>query len=534
MIQLAGYFTVLLHAAALIGMAASVGVFVFCALVLRPAAGGTAGAAESRLLRFAVVGALLTAAALAGMLLLGPWSLADGGAWPIREYLATGFARASVTRLALVLGCAGALFWLGRRPDSAPRRALVAACMAAMVFSGAWTVHAVSRLHDVLPLMVATTAHQLAAVVWTGGVMALLVCRNACRPGQGNTTLWPRLLARFSPLGMLCVAVIIAAGVYVASHYVGDPASIYGTGYGVMVVAKVLLLATALTLATLNLLHTRRWRASGDRRDIATRVPVFIEVELVVLLAILLLGASVAATPPAADMQTERATVAEVLDTIAPKRPRLTPPDHAALLADYSSPLEFFEPSTAMNRAQSNFNHNASGAFVLLIGVLAILHRLGLADWARHWPLLFLPFAAFLQVIVQPTGWPLGNEGFFEQLRSPSVVQHRLATLLPLVIGVMEWRVQTGVLAATRWRYTFPVLCFVGAAVLLTHTHTALGTKREFLIEVSHVGIGIFALMAGIGRWLELRLPAPASRFAGVLWTTSLMAVGLLLLFYEE
>jgi putative copper resistance protein D len=148
--------------------------------------------------------------------------------------------------------------------------------------------------------------------------------------------------------------------------------------------------------------------------------------------------------------------------------------------------------------------------------------------------LLFLPFAVLLQVIVEPTGWPLGNEGFFETLRNPSVVQHRLASLLPLFIGIMEWRVQTGALANTVWRYTFPGLCFVGAAVLLTHTHVATGLKSDFLIEVSHAGIALFAVLAGIGRWLELRLPPPAPRLTGVLWTSSLLVIGFLLLFYHE
>ena len=77
-------------------------------------------------------------------------------------------------------------------------------------------------------------------------------------------------------------------------------------------------------------------------------------------------------------------------------------------------------------------------------------------------------------------------------------------------------------------------LCFLGAAVLLTHTHVATGLKAEFLIEVSHAGIALFAVLAGIGRWLELRLPPPAPRLTGVLWTGSLMAIGFLLLFYRE
>ena len=533
MVQLAGYLNVLLHALALVGLAASVGLVVFVRAVLRPAAGAAGTPHEARILRVASLAALLTAAALAGILLVGPWGLADeDGHWPIRDYLATGYARASGLRLGLVLAFSALLFWLRGALPSRLRWRITLGWMGAMIVSGAWVVHAVSRLEHAVPLMVATILHQLAAVVWVGGVMGLLLCADTRRAAHDN--LWPRLLARFSPLGLGCVLTLLGAGTYIAVHYVGDWASVIGTNYGIMVIAKWLLFGIALSLAALNFHHTRRWRAHADSAGTATRVPVFIEAELFALLAIMLLGASLAATPPAADLQSERATLTEVIDTLAAKPPQLTPPDYAALLADYASPLDFFNPSTATERAQSNFNHNISGAFVLLIGVLAIMHRLRLAQWARHWPLVFLPFAVFLQVIVQPTGWPLGDEGFFEQLRSPSVVQHRLATLLPLVIGVMEWRVQVGALAATRWRYTFPLLCFVGGAVMLTHTHTALGTKQEFLIEVSHASIAVFAVLAGVGRWLELRLPPPAPRITGVLWTGSLVAIGLLLLFYRE
>lgn len=533
MVQLAGYLNVLLHALALVGLAASMGVVVYVLTVLRPVAGAMTMPYEARALRVAQWAAVLSAVALTGILLVGPWALAyDDGSWPIRDYLGTGYAHASCRRLGLVVGFALLIAWLRRAPMQALRWQVMLAWMAATIVSGAWVVHAVSRLAHVLPLMVTTILHQFAAVVWLGGVIGLLLCADARR--APDITLWPRLLARFSPIGLACVLTLVGAGVYIAVHYVGDWPSVIGTNYGIMVIAKWLLLAMALSLAALNFVHTRRWRAHGDAQGAARRVPIYIEAELCALLAIVLLGASLAATPPAVDLQTERASLGDLIATLAPKKPQLTPPDYAALLADYASPLDFFNPSTATERIQSNFNHNMSGAFVLLIGLLAILHRLRLVQWARHWPLVFVPFAVFLQVIVQPTGWPLGHEGFFEQLRSPSVVQHRLATLLPLVIGVMEWRVQVGALAATRWRYTFPLLCFIGGGVMLTHTHTTLGTKQEFLIEVSHAGIAVFAVLAGIGRWLELRLPPPAPRITGVLWTGSLVMIGLLLLFYRE
>jgi hypothetical protein len=40
--------------------------------------------------------------------------------------------------------------------------------------------------------------------------------------------------------------------------------------------------------------------------------------------------------------------------------------------------------------------------------------------------------------------------------------------------------------------------------------------------------------MIGVGRWLELRLPSREGRIAGVVWSTSLIAVALVLLFYRE
>jgi len=35
---------------------------------------------------------------------------------------------------------------------------------------------------------------------------------------------------------------------------------------------------------------------------------------------------------------------------------------------------------------QIHFHHHAAGACVLLAAILAIMHRLRLAQWTRHWP----------------------------------------------------------------------------------------------------------------------------------------------------
>jgi putative copper resistance protein D len=140
----------------------------------------------------------------------------------------------------------------------------------------------------------------------------------------------------------------------------------------------------------------------------------------------------------------------------------------------------------------------------------------------------------FLILFGEPNGWPLGNEGFWETLIIPGVLQHRLATLLVAGLALFEWRVRVEGLTYTHWRFAFPLLCLAGGALLLTHSHTVFAVKSEFLIEASHNAIGFLAVEMGIGRWLELRLPKPVNRLPGLLWTACLMLVGFVLLFYRE
>jgi hypothetical protein len=46
--------------------------------------------------------------------------------------------------------------------------------------------------------------------------------------------------------------------------------------------------------------------------------------------------------------------------------------------------------------------------------------------------------------------------------------------------------------------------------------------------------MGVLALFVACGRWLELRLPPPASRLAGLSAHLAFLGIGLLLVFYRE
>jgi putative copper resistance protein D len=219
---------------------------------------------------------------------------------------------------------------------------------------------------------------------------------------------------------------------------------------------------------------------------------------------------------------------------LKPGIPRLVPPPRQEYLASSTSSFDVFTLQNDFDKRQSEFNHNVSGLLVLIVGLAAVLDRTGKFPWARNWPLLFLLVGVFLVLIGEPNGWPLGYEGFWETLVIPSVIQHRLATVVVIGLALFEWRARVGGLAETRWRYAFPVLCMTGGALLLTLSHTLLTIKYQFLIEVSHSLLGFLAVMVGVGRLLELRLPSPANRLPGWLWAISLVLAGFVLLFYRE
>jgi len=168
------------------------------------------------------------------------------------------------------------------------------------------------------------------------------------------------------------------------------------------------------------------------------------------------------------------------------------------------------------------------------MGLLALVHATGRAGWARHWPLVFLGLACFLLVRNDPGAWPLGPLGFWESMRYPEVLQHRIFILLVVAFGVFEWLVRTDRVRVHAAALVFPLLCAVGGGLLLTHSHAGLNLKQEYLIEITHVPLGVLAMVTGWSRWLELRLPPPAGRLPGRIWPIAFTLIGVALILYRE
>jgi len=125
--------------------------------------------------------------------------------------------------------------------------------------------------------------------------------------------------------------------------------------------------------------------------------------------------------------------------------------------------------------------------------------------------------------------------GFWEGiLSSDEILLHRLGALLACVLGLIEWRARFSRKPVSRLSSVIPVLCAVGGLMLLGHAHEGLQPKEEFLIQITHNAIGLLAVIMACGRWLELRLTPPTGRLAGVVSLSTLLLIGLVLLFYRE
>jgi len=373
------------------------------------------------------------------------------------------------------------------------------------------TSHAMARLENRLILSGLTLIHQAATAVWVGGLPYLIAAR---RPAADP--IWKR----FSLLALWSAGLLAGAGLALSYFFVGQPQAVYGTAYGVMVVAKVLLFAMLLVLGGVNYFGVRG-------QGLIQRLRAIGEAEIGIGFCVIFAAASLTSQPPAVDVASSVVPGRVVVERITPHVPRLSTPR----VSDLTLPGA---ERTANDFAWSEYNHHWAGLVVLAMGMFAVLARTGYVPWARNWPLLFVGLGIFLLLRADADVWPLGPFGFWESLRSAEVLQHRLAVILVFAFAAFEWGVQTGRLASMRAALVFPAVCALGGALLLTHSHSLTNVREELLAELSHVPLALFGIAAGWARWLELRLPPEDRRVPGAVWPVCFSMVGVVLLLYRE
>ncbi|HKD82883.1 MAG TPA: CopD family protein [Candidatus Angelobacter sp.] len=391
--------------------------------------------------------------------------------------------------------------------------------------------HAISRMEDRIVLTAFTAVHQCATAVWIGGLPQLWLAL------RGTSAEKAEVGQRFSRFALWSVVALLGSGLAMAFRYIDSPKAIYGTSYGIMLAVKVVFFAVLLAIGACNRLLVR----SPDRARAKLLLRRLLEAEIGIGITAILAAASLTSQPPAVDLKLGRVTAQEIYQRLRPTWPRLESPGLAAVSASTLQATKAAEqaglppppahPNTPGDIAWSEYNHHWAGIFVLLIGLLAMLAQA--RGRVRWWPLMLIALAAFIFLRADPEGWPLGPNSFWESIHQGEVLQHKLYALLVVLFAIFEFRVQLGK-AGKYAAYVFPVVCALGGALVLTHSHSLDNIKEQMLAELSHAPIAIAGVLAGWSRWLQLRLPESDGGLVSRIWPVCFAVIGAVLLNYRE
>ena len=528
--------SVLLHAVTLSLEALLAGGVLFLAAVALPAGANAAALRACRRGMGVIAGAMVAAV---GCSIAVQTAMMVGNAnVTVIDALTAGSLKAATCAALFALAI---LLLVQRAGGGRSKLALLLVCGLGVMGAEVAQSHAMSRLDHRALLVTFTALHHLGAAAWIGAMPFLLATlRRTGDSGTADIEVAQRVVARFSRMALAGAAILTGAGVGMAWVYIGNPSGLYGTGYGVLVMVKACLLVLILLLGASNW-YIQRQMVSAPR-PLLLRLRRFAEVEIGLGFTAILAAAALTSQAPAIDLP-DRLTLPEIEARLHWEAPRLKSPPLAALvpptpLAEAVQRARFSGParSDANDSAWSEYNHHWAGVVVLLAGGLALASRFRRLRWARFWPVSFAGLAGFIVLRADPENWPLGPRPFWGSFFAPDVVVHRAAALLIVVFAAFECAVQAGRLRARWARYAFPLMCAVGAALLLTHSHGSANAREELLVEMNHSALALFGVIAGWARWLELRLPewdGERTR-AGYVWPLALMLVGVALLDYRE
>jgi len=540
LVDIFGYLAVMLSAATLVAQSLLLGGLIFIFWIARPSANLDAenlARVRSRSLQLFRAAAIGLAVIQLLYLYVNSSVLMASAEIGFRE--ATGATFFIAGAIMLVASLVAAVVSSQRKQ----RVGLLCLAVAGVFGASVMTDHAASRIEGRALLISLTFLHVIATGFWVGGLPFLLLGLHTCRE---RATQW-YLTQRFSQLALVSVIVLVASGFCMSLSYVGSWRALIGTSYGLMLLAKVAMLLCMLALGGINFLMLRR-HAPGETIPRLRRLVV---AEVGIGITIVLAAASMTASPPAVDLPDDTVQPSHILARLEPKWPLLRSPDLAALStrmpghhysADdptrktiaYTSEGSPLSIRSIADRKWSEYNHHWMGLIVMGMGLLALLARTGHAKWAENWPLLMIGIGIFILFRGDPDTWPLGPKSFWATWADPEIFQHRAAALLCIAFAIFELRVrrnpsQQGVLPLI-----FPLLCAVGAALLLTHSHGTTNVREETLAELSHTPLAVVGVVAGWSRWLELRLPEEDRAIPSWIWPLCFVIIGAGLLNYRE
>jgi copper transport protein len=246
----------------------------------------------------------------------------------------------------LVVGGAIAI-WLDR-PER-PRRSLgaILALTGSLLAAGAAliTVGASGHAGQTSPRGLAIPVdwlHFAAGSIWIGGLIGLLVLA-ASRQAAERVAAMVVSVPRFSNVAFVSVMALIGSGIGNSLFHLPTLASLWQTSYGKMVLIKIIVLAVAMLVASVNMLRNKSRLAAADRRpELAPGAATLLR-QLVSVEVILVAGAIFCAA-----LLTSLAPPAKALAEVGKAKAKLGPGPGTRVVEENGYRLEF---RIAPNRA---------------------------------------------------------------------------------------------------------------------------------------------------------------------------------------
>jgi putative copper resistance protein D len=221
-----------------------------------------------------------------------------GGLWEVTA--GTRFGMVSCARLLLAL-MLGLLMLAPRARWLQLTAAILLIGMLALVGHAGATPGMAGRIH-----LASDVVHLLAAAAWLGGLPALVLLLARAGREPGVTAIAAAATRRFSVLGIVSVAALLASGAINSWNLLAAPADLVATDYGRLVLLKIALFAAMVGIAAVNrYTFTPRLPAPSSMRALRRNSLCEIGLGLCVLLVVGVLGT----LPPTAHVHISSATI---------------------------------------------------------------------------------------------------------------------------------------------------------------------------------------------------------------------------------
>jgi putative copper resistance protein D len=175
-----------------------------------------------------------------------------------------------------------------------------------LLASLAWAGHSGATLGPERPIhLTADAAHLIAAGLWPGGLLPLtLLLVQACRSGEPSLLLGAGAITRrFSALALFVVSALAATGLMNSYFLVGSLRALVTTGYGRLLMLKVLLFVIMIGFGACNLLRLKPQLAvaneqNATQHDALRKLTRNVMAELCLATLIVLIVGALGITPP--------------------------------------------------------------------------------------------------------------------------------------------------------------------------------------------------------------------------------------------